>query len=475
MNRSLTQETTLLYRLFCYIYTVVRRQILKKKATIQYDKKSSKALLRAVDKTFAPFLIWLELSIVLIGISLLILTFQKSSSFILAYHEPIKSVGIVLAGTAGLLLAFSRTNSLAKQADIAKQGLDEDSFGRAVDQLGHKAMSVRVGGIFFLWMLKERNQDLFEKRVIETLCAFIRRPFVDNAHSEQYNCNSYFEENCTPSENKCRTCSRYLREDVKAALTLLCEESNNTHFNLDLTGSRLGYANFEDANLDTFILTGCDLRNCKFKRCHGTNIKFIDCNLGGVVFYPLGQGAKIRFDKCQFDKSDLRFGDITSVHFLHGKITNSLLGFGQCEHVNFNSLSKLQIYDSTIELSHFFIRNGQRVPSYLHFARTHFGEKTKIHIDASPNSLLNSPNDLNPISTNCTFSEASICHGSICDEYRADRVLNGSLDIFQNIKTGELHFKKTENKDKQIINYHLQPTASPQTHPSTECIVTSEH
>ncbi len=84
-------------------------------------------------------------------------------------------VGGLLAATAGLFLASIRTLAAHRQARVAELRHVSERFTQAVEQLGHKQMPVRLGGIYALEQIARDSPDEYHWPIMESLTAFVRQ------------------------------------------------------------------------------------------------------------------------------------------------------------------------------------------------------------------------------------------------------------------------------------------------------------
>lgn len=103
-----------------------------------------------------------------------------------------RNYAIIAGGIAGLLIAFSRSRSLSRQAKaaqsqarIADRSYAADLFGRAVENLGHDKLEMRLGAIYTLRQL-EADYPEFSKPVLMVLASYSRnRTEEDEANADQ--------------------------------------------------------------------------------------------------------------------------------------------------------------------------------------------------------------------------------------------------------------------------------------------------
>ena len=175
-------------------------------------------------------------------------------------------------GMGGVLLAIGATiahrraramedaaNAQAKAADaqakaatqqtVANEGAEggrrQERLKNAIEHLGHKSDSVRLGGAYELFHLARDTEDLGQTAT-DILCAHIRQTTSDEGYQEKYKSK--------PSE------------EVQSLLTLLFRQEHEvfTGRRIDLqeswlNGAMLDQARLQEANLSGAYLQGADL------------------------------------------------------------------------------------------------------------------------------------------------------------------------------------------------------------------------
>ena len=189
-------------------------------------------------------------------------------------YEALKFLGI---GMGGLLIAlqalmsYRRAKAMEKtseaQADAAKaqadavskteQGQRQDRLKNAIEHLGHKSDSVRLGGAYELFhlakdTLEEDAKEKLSQTVLDILCAHIRQTTGESKYRETHKSK--------PSE------------EVQSLLTLLFVQEHEVfkdcHINLQeswLNGAELATANLQGAELSRIHLQGAWLREADLK------------------------------------------------------------------------------------------------------------------------------------------------------------------------------------------------------------------
>jgi Pentapeptide repeats (8 copies) len=162
-----------------------------------------------------------------------------------------------------------------EQHELDRQGQITERLTRAVDQLGHDSLDVRLGGIYALERIANDSPE-DQAPVAEVLDAFVRghAPWPPT-HDEQ------------PPADAPLEAARPLPQwapDVQAALTVLgrCERPRGGARRLDLTNTDLRQALWGDANLQHTDLTGARLQGADFYRAQLQGTKLVGARLQGA-------------------------------------------------------------------------------------------------------------------------------------------------------------------------------------------------
>jgi hypothetical protein len=96
------------------------------------------------------------------------------------WAEAIRNSGLVLGGIGAfgvaawaLHLNRLRTRNDGKRLEADRNRLVNDTYVKAVEQLGHNAMEVRLGAIYALERIAATDRD-YHWPIMETLCAYVR-------------------------------------------------------------------------------------------------------------------------------------------------------------------------------------------------------------------------------------------------------------------------------------------------------------
>ena len=194
------------------------------------------------------------------------------------------------------------TDHQAKANLNAEQGQRQERFKNAIEHLGHRSDSVRLGGAYELFYLARDTEDL-RQTVLDILCAHIRRATSDAEYRERFRWE--------PSE------------EVQSLLTLLFVQSHSVFEGLkanlsaswlngaDLRGARLRegiltrahlqWAKLEEANLELASLDNVHMQKANLTMARMQKVKALFANLQGVH-------ALARLGACAVEICDNRDG-----------------------------------------------------------------------------------------------------------------------------------------------------------------------
>ena len=184
-------------------------------------------------------------------------------------NEALKFLGISMGGiliALQALMSYKRAKAMEdtakSQADAVlktEQGQRQDRLKNALEHLGHKKDSVRLGGAYELFHLAEDNKEL-RQTVLDILCAHIRQTTGEYEYQNQkkYNVPEDVGDVSEPSE------------EVQSLLSLLFVQDHDVFKGLraDLRGSWMRGADLRIARLENAVLVGVDLQEANLTRAN---------------------------------------------------------------------------------------------------------------------------------------------------------------------------------------------------------------
>ena len=213
--------------------------------------------------------------------------------------------GRLLTLAAGLFaagaLVFTALNfTLSRRTfELTEQGQVTDRFTKAVEQLGHEKLDVRIGGIYALERVA-RDSAKDQPTVMEVLTAFIRE------HSR---------EQWPPSDAGQPVQDRSTRPDVQAAVTVIGRRDRRRDLlHIDLAAADLTRARLTGARLTDAVLTDAVLSRANLSTANLTGANLIHARLtDAVLTYAV------------LSRADLRGADLTGANLTSANLTSANL------------------------------------------------------------------------------------------------------------------------------------------------------
>ena len=145
------------------------------------------------------------------------------------------------------------TKEQAKANENTEQGQRQERFKNAIKHLGHKSVSVRLGGAYELFHLAKDTADEardLRQTILDILCAHIRRTTGERKYREDY-----------PSKPS---------EEVQSLLTLLFVQNHEVFkgCHINLQGSWLNGADLMKARLEKAVLTQAYMHKAVLNGAH---------------------------------------------------------------------------------------------------------------------------------------------------------------------------------------------------------------
>ena len=192
-------------------------------------------------------------------------------------NEALKFLGISMGGiliALQALMSYRRAKAMEKTANEqakateeqakanlhTEQGQRQDRLKNAIEHLGHKSDSVRLGGAYELFHLAEDTEEL-RQTVLDILCAHIRQTTGESKYRETHKSK--------PSE------------EVQSLLTLLFVQKHKVFkdCHINLQGSWLNGANLKEARLAKAILTKAHLQEAWLREAQLQGAYLIEARL----------------------------------------------------------------------------------------------------------------------------------------------------------------------------------------------------
>jgi len=212
-------------------------------------------------------------------------------------------LGATAIAAAGLFFTYLNAQ---KEQQLNTERLITDRFTKAVEQLGHQDIAVRIGGIYALERIaKDSPKDHWT--VMEILTAFVRE-------------RSSLRKLTPPTKDPTKLENLVpISTDIQSALTVIGRRDTNNDpkesiidlqntnlVNMALTKAKLQESNFFRTNLQGAQIVQTEMQGAFFDEAHLESAILVRTNLQNAVF----PGAKLQ--KTKFFNADLRGADFVA-------------------------------------------------------------------------------------------------------------------------------------------------------------------
>ncbi|MEU1879884.1 pentapeptide repeat-containing protein [Streptosporangium sp. NPDC020072] len=192
------------------------------------------------------------------------------------------AAGAAVGAAVTLMLAFRRQHhqevTAAHTTHDATERRVTDLYTKAVEQLGHEAAAVRLGGLYALERLAQDNPG-HRQTIVNVICAYLRMPWVSPDDAQQDLApavpRAAIAGASTPATG------RNPHEELQVRLTaqrILSEHLRDDRTPDKRTAEPAGPQFWEGMRID---LTGATLTNLNFRNCHVTEADFSNVTFAG--------------------------------------------------------------------------------------------------------------------------------------------------------------------------------------------------
>jgi len=207
---------------------------------------------------------------------------EEQKELIELRNEYRKTLSQIVGGALflfGLYLTYRRITATERSVEINREVQITERFTIAIEQLGHKRLEVRLGGIYALERIA-RDSERDHWTVMEILTAYIRERVPFNLEADQLRTDQIEKKEIINEHLKLKP----LSIDIQAALTVLGRRkwiSKEPGFILlDRVNIRRAY--LVKANLDNAILLKSNLKGAYLQEANLKGADLFDTNLEGA-------------------------------------------------------------------------------------------------------------------------------------------------------------------------------------------------
>ncbi|MDX2213963.1 MAG: pentapeptide repeat-containing protein [Oculatellaceae cyanobacterium bins.114] len=301
---------------------------------------------------------------------------KEKAKFILNFIGTLATIigGIVVF--LNLLNAQKNTRIAQTNASLAEARLITDRFSKAVEQLGHERLEIRLGGIYtFEWIARDA-QDLRDREaVIKVLITYIREctSFVKRPTSSlEGEARKVHLQQIVLQKNQKPETPPKPPTDVQAALDVIkrllnmyekedippidFKEVDIRGANLeyarltraDFRNSKLEYVNFRNAHLEEADLTGSNLSDANLVGANLSNAEMMNVTLVKARFYRSNLNGT-NFYNANLEEANLTEANLQGATLTKANLTGASLSGAKSPVVERAILCRTTMPDNTVE------------------------------------------------------------------------------------------------------------------------------
>jgi len=270
-------------------------------------------------------------------------------------HESLRNLALIIAGIIGLGLAAWRIRVANKQAEIAEQGHVTDRFSKAVELIGNKEASVRIGGLYALKHIAYVSTSNERDVVLDVIRNFICKPPYNKSqdeYSEKFKENystewAQYEDECIKWKNGSRekkptrnqTTKTIVCPDIILAFEILHSLISNskTKNNINYVGT---WFSIRKANLSFLALENVCMQGMHFSHSNFNGANIGNGDLRNSVFVNscfIGASLKsAKLSNANFEGADLMYGKLGGIELEGTRFNSCNLSYTYCKSLSFN-------------------------------------------------------------------------------------------------------------------------------------------
>ena len=302
--------------------------------------------------------------------------------------EIIKTFATIAVGVGVFLNFYTATKNTKIAQDNAKTAQDNvkiaesrlltERFSKAVEQLSHEKMTVRLGGIYTLEKIARDSRNDYHWTVMEVLTSFLR----ENASSSKgepkpllYQVFSQFEQLKEPPKPD---------TDIQAVLTVIgrlrCSQEYRhlEEQSLDLCGVNIQGADLRRAHLEGALFIKANLEEVNLRGAHLEGVNFCDARLSGAELYSANLqnanlcNAYLQKVKClhshledtlfydaHLEEADFQYSHLDRAQFCRAHLKDARFAYAYMEKVKFTeaNLEGVWLNDAYLKQASFYSAN----------------------------------------------------------------------------------------------------------------------
>jgi hypothetical protein len=229
----------------------------------------------------------------------------------------------LLQAVGGIVLLFGLYFT-GRTFQLNREGQVTERFTRAIEQLGHENLDVRVGGIYALERIAQSSQR-DHSVIVEVLTAFVREHQRWHAHKSPEASGDGAEETSVDEQ---RGPTARPQGDVQAVLTVLGRRRRewDTQQRLDLRGCDLRGYSLAGAHLEGADLTGTHLKHADLSYTRLEHAMLVEANLQRARLF-VTQLAGANLNRADLRHAWINGADLRGAILSGARLSGAYLGY----------------------------------------------------------------------------------------------------------------------------------------------------
>ncbi len=270
---------------------------------------------------------------------------------------------------------------------IAHEGQITERYTRAVDQIGHRKLEVRVGGIYALERIAKDSAEKDYWTIIEILTAYIRshgsiqgEPLTQNI-SENYTLNYQKQNDPLPKPEVLpdlrQQSAPEINADIHAVMTVLTRRTRWLNHGepggLDLKGIYAPYISLQEIHLEETNLRKAWLKGVNFTEAYLERADLRDINLENAILCNANL-RRVDLKDARLADADLRsaqleYADFTGAHLERADMRNTFLKNVSLPHSHLENANLTYAHLTEANLKGAHLENADFSDAHLEGAR----------------------------------------------------------------------------------------------------------
>ena len=225
-------------------------------------------------------------------------------------------IGSAILAVIGFVFFYMRVKAMDKSAEASLQENQQTLFNTAIEHLGSKEESVRLGGIYALYELAadDTTKEKYRETVHEILCGHIRSKTTEEEYIKQY-------VDISPKSRSGPS------TEIQSLLDILTKKPKCLPFQglpVDFSDAQLQFANLSSAQLQFANLIGAQLRSVNMieAQLQSADLRYAQLE---AAYLTLAQLQSANLGGAQLQSANLKSAQLQAAHLCRTQLQGAKL------------------------------------------------------------------------------------------------------------------------------------------------------